>query len=129
MVCPGTQPFPPAPQRICCQRTTKTPSHSAARSNAMSLGGGGGKPEGGMGFEPDGLLSPHPGNAAIGCTEAPRVGAPLAGWPIEGAVADDVEVEVEDGLARTGPVVDHDAVAFEASIGGDLLGDEQQVAE
>ena len=61
--------------------------------------------------------------------DGPLVGVQSAGWPVQGALADDVEVEVEDGLARTGSVVDHDAVVFEAGVGGDPLRDEQQVAE
>ena len=56
-------------------------------------------------------------------------GPQLTGWPAQWAVAENVEVEVEDGLARAGSVVDHDAVVFEAGIRGDLICDEQQVAE
>jgi len=115
-----------------------------------SLGWGDGGLEGDMGLSQDGPIgpsqqanpqdsppmaprhptrAPNPSKAAIGCSETPPAGPQLTGWPIEGAVADDVEVEVEDGLARAGSVVDHDAVVFEAGIGGDPICDEQQVAE
>jgi len=51
-----------------------------------------------MGFEPDGLSSPHPGRSFL-FERAALAGPQLTRWPIQGAVADDVEVEVEDGLA------------------------------
>ena len=43
MVCPGTQPFPPTPQRNGLPAREKEPPHLAARSKRMSLGCGDGR--------------------------------------------------------------------------------------
>ena len=59
------------------------------------------------------------------------MGSTSAGGPGEGAAAEDVAVEMGDGFAGVGAVVDDEAVAglCEAEFGGDFGGFEQEVAE
>lgn len=58
-------------------------------------------------------------------------GVGSAGGPGEVASAEDVEVDVEDGLADVGAVVDDEAVAglFEALFAGDFGAGEHELAE
>lgn len=58
-------------------------------------------------------------------------GSFLSAWrPGEGATAEDVDVEVGDGFAAVGAVVDHDAVTGgEVELTGHRAGGEQEVAK
>lgn len=61
---------------------------------------------------------------------SPTPGGNSTGGPFHLATAEDVEVEVIDGLAAVGTVVNHDAIAvFESDLGGDSLGGQEQMSE